>query len=371
MKIAIFSTSLDVRVGYGNVTHELCKRLKNLVDFVLYLPESQKKYHQRGYPIRYVLPEFIFSFKTRKILDYLMLPKIDAIQDFDITHSLFAFPYCILAARVAKKYNKPLLIGAQGTYGVAPLTFWPEKYFLTKAYNQANLIHVPSQFTKEKIQEFSKTKTQIKVIHNGADFHRFQRKQNIKELKNQFGGKKTLLTVGGLKPRKGQDVVIKALAKVKPIYKNFHYFIVGEGRWMDYLKQLAKDLDLTSYISFLGNLTGDELVKYFQFCNIYVHLSRNVNWNFEGFGIVYLEASACAKSIVAADSGGIRDAVIKDRTGLIVSEEDIDGAAQAVLRLFQDPRLAEKLGRNGLEYAKQHDWSIIAQKFLDTYNTIL
>jgi len=134
---------------------------------------------------------------------------------------------------------------------------------------------------------------------------------------------------------------------------------------------LVSKLGLKSNVSFLGSLTDDELVKYFQFCDIYIHTPRNTNWHFEGFGIVYLEASACAKPIIAADSGGIRDAVIEGNTGLIVPEEDIDATAQSILRLFQDHQLARKLGKNGLQYAREHDWSLIVPKFLNLYHILL
>jgi len=119
---------------------------------VLHVPKSEHRYdYCVSYPVEYILPEPIVSFKRRKAWDYLLFSTIKNIQSFDIIHSLFSFPYCLLAARLAKKYKKPLLIGAQGTYGVAPLMHWPEKYFLTWAYNQADLIVAPSQFTKEKI----------------------------------------------------------------------------------------------------------------------------------------------------------------------------------------------------------------------------
>lgn len=371
MKIAIFSASRDVKNGYGNITYELCEKLKNKVDFTLFLPKNEIRHKNVGYSIEYVLPEMIVSFKTKNVFKYLFLPEIKDIQSFDIVHSLFAFPYCILAARLAKKHKKPLLMGAQGTFGVDPLFHWPEKYFLTQAYNRADLFTVPSQFTKEKIQEFSGTKTPIKIIHNGVDFNRFQKKQNTDDLRNRFGDKKILLTVGGLKSRKGQDIVIKALAKVKKEYNNFCYIIVGDGAWMKDLKLLVENLGLNENVFFAGSLTGDKLVKYFQFCDIYVHTPRNKNWHFEGFGIVYLEASACGKSIIAADSGGIKDAVIENKTGLIVPEEDVNATACAILKLIQNNQLAETLGKNGLEYSRQHDWSLIVLKFLNIYNKLL
>jgi len=371
MKIAIFSPTIDVKNGYGNITYELCEKLKGKVDFTLFLPKSEIKHKNIDFPIEYVLPEFIVSFKTKNVLNYLFLPKIKDVQNFDIIHSLFAFPYCILAARLAKKYKKPLLMGAQGTYGVDPLMHWPEKYFLTKSYNKADLFTVPSQFTKEKIQEFSETKTPIEIIHNGVDFNRFQEKQNTDDLRSKFGDKKILLTVGGLKSRKGQDIVIEALAKVKKEYDNFCYLVVGDGVWMNDLKSLVESLRLSENVFFTGSLAGEELVKYFQFCDIYVHTPRNKNWHFEGFGIVYLEASACSKPIIAADSGGIKDAVVDNKTGLIVPEEDVDATARAILKLIQDDQLAETLGENGLEYSRQHDWSLIAPKFLNIYSKLL
>ena len=70
-------------------------------------------------------------------------------------------------------------------------------------------------------------------------------------------------------------------------------------------------------VEFAGRKSGDELVSYFQLCDIYVHTPKVVDLKFEGFGIVYLEASACGKPIVATDAGGVRDAVIDGETGLI------------------------------------------------------
>jgi len=373
MKIAIFSPEIDRASGFGNIAYELCfEFFREGLDFVLFLPRKRKNdsisHEDYPFPVEYVLPDYISGLKNKNFIKYF---KILDLKGFDLVHCLFELPYCFMAARCAKKNKIPFIMGAQGTYGVLPLTKWPNKYFLKWCYSQARKIIVPSQFTKEKIQQFSKTKTEIEIIHNGVNFKRFQEKREITDLRNKFKGKKTLLTVGGLKPRKGQDIVIKALAKVKPVYNNFHYFVAGGGNWITYLNQLSKDSGLIEHVSLLGPVLGEDLVKYFQFCDIYIHLARNVNWNFEGFGIVYLEASACGKPIIAADSGGIRDAVIENKTGLIVPENDFDGATQAILKLFQNPNLAEELGKNGLEYAKEHNWSIIAQKFLETYKKIL
>lgn len=370
MKIAIFSASLDINNGYGNITHELCKKLQGKIDFTLFLPKNALRPGRVDYPVEYILPRFIFHFKTRKILEYLFLPKIKDIQGFDIIHSLFAFPYCLLAARFARRYQKPLLIGAQGTYGVEPLTHWPERYFLTRAYNQAKFIINPSRFTKEKIQQFSRTKTPIRVIHNGVNFEGFQKEVDVSDLRQRYGNKKILLTVGELKPRKGQDVVVRSLAIVKKEYGNFHYFIVGRKTWGGYLEGLVNELNLQDSITLLGEVSDEELVRMFHFCDIYIHTPRLINWNFEGFGIVYLEAGVCKKPIIASRSGGVEDAVLDGKTGLIVPEEDVDATAGAILKLFNDPGLCESLGEAGHQYAREQDWSIISSKFIDIYKSL-
>ena len=323
-----------------------------------------KKY---DFKIEYKLPPYIFRMRTPKIFEYLS--NID-LSSFDLVHSLFDFPYCVMAARLANKYNKNLIIGAQGTYGVLPLTYWPEKYFLNWSYKKAKLIIVPSVFTKEKIQEVSGKYYNFKVIHNGVNFNRFQKSVDTSDIKEKTEGKRMLLTVGGLKGRKGQDIVIKALGILRKKRSDFCYMLVGDGSWKEYLENLTKKEGLEGKVFFEGEKRGEDLIKYFKAADIYIHTPRFKNLNFEGFGIVYLEASACGKPIIAADSGGVKDAVLDKKTGIIVPEENIGMTEEAIEKLFNNNNLARELGRNGENYAKIHDWSIIANKFVEVYKNI-
>ncbi|MEK7203821.1 MAG: glycosyltransferase family 4 protein [Patescibacteria group bacterium] len=368
MKILLFSSTNDVTNGYGNITHELCSRLTKEHEIKLLLPKKEPKYPHTVYPTEYVLPDYIYSFKTPKILSYALF---NYQTGADIIHSLFEFPYALLAAKIAKKNKKPFIIGTQGTYAIKPLFMWPEKYWVKKAYNQANVITAPSQFTKDSIINYSGTKTPIRIIHNGVNFARFHKKYDVGEFKNKFGDKKILLTVGQLRPRKGQDVVIQSLAVLKRKRNDFHYLIVGEGTFLNFLKGLVSKNGLDENVSFMGSVKGEILVKYFQACDIYVHTSRLVNWKFEGFGIVYLEASACGKPIIASDAGGIRDAVLDGQTGLIVSPDNPAETAKAIEKLLDDRELAFRLGQNGMKYAAENDWSVIGQKFLNLYEELI
>lgn len=368
MSLLLLSSTNNVKNGYGNITHELCSFLNGKIDFKLLLPKSEERYEYTSYPTDYVLPDYIFSAKTPKIIDYLRFAyKTDA----DLIHSLFEVPYAYLGARLAKEHKKPFIVGTQGTYAIRPLFMWPEKYILKSIYASAKVITAPSHFTKENIIRYSKTNTPIEIIHNGVHFERFQKDYDLRDLKTKYDGKKILLTVGGLKLRKGQDIVIKALGLLKKTRRDFHYICIGAGNYSEVFKNLCVQEGLEEHVSFLGEMEGEELVKYYKLCSIYIHTPRLIDWNFEGFGIVYLEASACGKPIIAADSGGIRNAVLDGETGLIVPEEDPQATAEAIARLLDTPDLLNSLGENGQSYAQKNDWSKIGQEFLDLYKKLL
>ncbi len=370
MNILLLSSTNNVKNGCGNITHELCSFLKGKIDFTLLLPKKEPRYSYTNYKVEYVLPDYIFDMKTPKVLDYIRF-NYKPEKEVDIVHSLFEVPYAFLGARLAKKYHKPLIVGTQGTYAIKPLFMWPERYVLQYAYNSANLITAPSKFTRDHIVKFSGTTTPIKILHNGVNFERFQENVDIGHFQSRYKGKHILLTVGSIKDRKGQDIVIKALGILKRHRNDFHYICIGSGHFIDTYKALARDEGVGDDVSFLGEIQGQDLVRYFKLADIYVHTPRVSDWNFEGFGIVYLEASACAKPIIAADAGGIRDAVIDGKTGLVVPENDPSATAEAIGNLLDDPDLRNSFGSAGLLYAREHDWSFIAQKFLDMYTDLV
>lgn len=372
MRIALFSSTADAKNGYGNITVEYCKELmKAGVDFTLFLPQSEKEFHEKynpNVPTEFNLPPYIFEMKNPKVLGYLRT--ID-VSEYDIVHSLFDFPYCFVAARSARKYKKPFIMGSQGTYGVVPLLRFPDRLALEYAYKQAQKIVVPSEFTRTMILKHTKRPYTITIIHNGVNFARFEKPVDASAIRSKYEGKMIYLTVGGLKERKGQDLVIEALAKLRPDFDTFVYLMVGEGEWRSALEAKVKECKVEDKVVFVGSLDGEELVKYFYACDIYVHTPRVAYYNFEGFGIVYLEAGACGKPVVATDAGGVGDAVVNGKTGYIVGEGDTDAIADRLLVLSKDHTIRARLGAAGKEYAREHDWKIIVKKFIGLYKEIL
>jgi phosphatidylinositol alpha-1,6-mannosyltransferase len=109
----------------------------------------------------------------------------------------------------------------------------------------------------------------------------------------------------------------------------------------------------------------DELVDIYAICDVFAMPSRArlASHDVEGFGLVYLEAGACAKPVVAGRSGGIGDAVVDGLTGLIVDPFDAREIGQALIRLLTDGELRDRLGRQGRDRVeKEYTWSIVGAR---------
>lgn len=365
MNIAIFSETIDVTNGHGNITYELCLALHRAgVAFTLFLPKDEPLDRTYPFPVRRELPRYIFRVPTPRTFGHLF-GSVN-LKGFDLLHCLFAFPHSYFASRIADRHGIPLIMGAQGTYGVLPLTFPVERMMLMHSYKKAKAIIVPSEFTKREILKYARTFFEIDVIHNGVNFERFSTPVAIEDLKERFKGKRVLATVGGLKNRKGQDLVIRALPKVLEKHPDVVYVVVGGGDPSDF-KALAREVGVEDHVVFTGRVSDDDIVRYFQLTDIYVHTPRLTNLNFEGFGIVYLEAGAAGKPVVATDSGGIRDAVVHGKTGLIARDEDVEDIAEKIISLLSDPISMKALGEGGVAYAKEHTWDKIAEQFMVFY----
>lgn len=175
----------------------------------------------------------------------------------------------------------------------------------------------------------------------------------VESLRQRHGlqGKACLLTVGRLVERKGHDVVLHALPAIADAVPDSHYLIVGGGPNEDHLRALTRDLGLTERVTFTGLATDEEVAAYYALGDVFVMISRSIpeKGDVEGFGIVYLEANLMGKPVVAGNSGGVPEAVVDGRTGLLVDPQDSTAVAEAVVTLLRDKALAERLGRQGRE----------------------
>lgn len=238
-----------------------------------------------------------------------------------------------------------------------------------QTFLHAEKIFPVSSYTKGKLIEDGLPEEKMSVVPNGVDTRVFKplRGKNPWAEKLSLEGKKIMLTVARLDAHKGIDLTLGALPRVLKTAPDTLYLVAGTGPEESHLKSLARKLNVTDSVLFLGKIsTDDELVSLYSCCDVFVMPSRELPGRMdliEGFGIAYLEANACGKPVIGGKSGGVSDAVEDGVSGLLVNPESQDEITEAVLRLIQQKDVAEKLGENGRQRVeREFTWESAAKK---------
>jgi glycosyltransferase involved in cell wall biosynthesis len=100
-------------------------------------------------------------------------------------------------------------------------------------------------------------------------------------------------------------------------------------------------------------------------------LPRSGPFGVEGLGLVYLEAAAASKPIVATATGGVVDVVKNGFNGILVPPEDYEAAARAIIKILSDPKLAADMGMNGTKIARSYSWDNICYNLLKRWNNAI
>jgi phosphatidyl-myo-inositol dimannoside synthase len=226
-----------------------------------------------------------------------------------------------------------------------------------------------SEFTAGLVRKAGVSPDRIEVIHPGCDIDRFRPREPLPDLRRSLLKEKcdgrVILSVGRLVSRKGQDMVIRALPQLLRQTPNVTYLIVGDGPDRVRLEELAAQAGVRDNVVFAGEVEDDRLPDIYAISDAFVMPSRDQSdtGDVEGFGLVFLEASACSKPVVAGRSGGIPDAVLDGVTGLLVDPLDPEAIAAALSRVLSSPEMADRLGREGrARVEREFTWPHFAQR---------
>jgi phosphatidyl-myo-inositol dimannoside synthase len=175
----------------------------------------------------------------------------------------------------------------------------------------------------------------------------------------------TFLTVARLQERyKGHDVLVRALPLVRAKVPDVQWVVVGDGSLREGLEQQARSYGVTDSIRFLGAVSDEERNRWLRRTDLLAMPSRLPAGGYagEGFGIVFLEAGAYGKPVVAGNVGGAIDAVSDAESGLLVDPLDPLAVAEAITALLLDRELAQRLGRAGKDRAQRFAWPLIVAR---------
>jgi Glycosyltransferase len=234
-----------------------------------------------------------------------------------------------------------------------------KKKITEKILKNAEKIICSNSYAANSVKVFSEYLTpKIGTVNPGIESSFVRNPARVEELRRKYGlqNKLILLSLGRLTKRKGVDMVINAMNEISPGAENLVYVIAGAGPEAEDLKKIAAALpeEIKNKIIFLGQISDDDKWAWLELCDIFIMPSRNINGDYEGFGIVYLEANLAGKPVIAGDSGGVRDAVINNINGLLVNPENAQEIAAAVIKLAGDEKLRQDLGSQGKRRAVEN-----------------
>jgi phosphatidyl-myo-inositol dimannoside synthase len=309
----------------------------------------------------------------------LMLPgpAVDArmrrlIAEHDIDTVWFgaAAPLALLAERARLAGARRVLASTHGHevgWSMLPVA----RSVLRRIGDGTDVVTFVSRYTRSRFASAFGPEASLEYLPPGVDTDRFRPDPAGRaELRDRYrlGGRPTVVCVSRLVPRKGQDVLIKALPAIRRRADGAALVIVGGGPYLETLRTLAQDCGVADHVTFTGGVPGDELPAHHALADLFAMpcRTRGGGMDVEGLGIVFLEASATGVPVIAGESGGAPEAVQHNKTGLVVDGRSVDKVADAVTELLTDRDRAAAMGAAGRQWVtSQWRWDTLAARLAD------
>jgi phosphatidylinositol alpha-1,6-mannosyltransferase len=174
-----------------------------------------------------------------------------------------------------------------------------------------------------------------------------------------------VVCVSRLVPRKGQDMLIRALPEIRRRVPDAALLCVGGGPYLPALQRMAREEGVANAVVLTGSVPWSELPAHYDAGDVFAMpcRTRRRGLEVEGLGIVFLEASATGLPVVAGRSGGSPDAVLDGTTGHLVDGTSVQQVADAVAGLLEDPAKARAMGADGRSWVEaEWRWDVLAAR---------
>lgn len=223
------------------------------------------------------------------------------------------------------------------------------------------------EYTRARLARVLDGLTELRRLAPGVDVDTYHPDVDGGRVRSRLGlaDRPVVVCVSRLVPRKGQDMLIRALPEIRRRVPDAALLVVGGGPYRSTLEKLARQAGLERDVVFTGSVPSAELPAHYAAGDVYAMpcRTRNRGLDVEGLGIVYLEASATGLPVVAGDSGGAPDAVREGETGYVVGGRDVAQLADRVATLLADRDLARQFGAAGRAWVEREwRWETQAQR---------
>jgi phosphatidyl-myo-inositol dimannoside synthase len=376
-------SDLDGVGRYAMCLIEACQKLRPDLEPEILLARKHRPTSSlvpKDWSIRVALPpDYFYYMSPLRFAAWRALGTLQvwrSARGVDLVHAIKDYPHSLIGVDGASLAGVPCVATGHGTYTIQPLL--SERHgarALSTSRRMGGLISV-SNYTKSRWLEAVPPGTlgegQPQVVPNCVDAERYVHAPEIGE--RPWHHFPFSLTIGEVKQRKGHHLGLGAWLKAAQKFPDWHHVIVGRCSGDDYERDLRQRIEaagMTSRVHVLGNISEDEKVDLLQRAEIFLHTPITADdGGFEGFGIVYLEASAAGTAVIGTNDCGAEDAILDSVTGYLVPQTE--GSVQAALeRLMADGELRQTLGAQGRLHAGANTWEHNARAVLELYDQVL
>lgn len=367
MKIGLLTADLSHRNGWAHYSLSLAQALQRQgVTLEIVAPVDSPSLpgvtvHNLLPPIAPMPPNFLLrSLRTAPAVRRIL-------RDCDLIHATVEL-YAPLAQLVTE--NRPLIVTGHGSYVNLPrIRRWPVSMIYRRAFQRATMLCV-SDYTASIVQKILPD-AKTAVVQNAVDAARFQREATF----SPDIPRPIVLATGGVKARKGSLELVRAMAAVRSEIATAQCIIIGskgESRYVRKVESEIARLGLEDCVHLPGFVDDDTLLGWYQSADVFALPTINAGWKFEGFGLVYLEASAAGLPVIGTRDCGAEAAIEHGKTGLLIAQENIEQELPAaILELLRDPQRAQAMGAAGRAKATAQTWDHAAEQVIALYENSL
>jgi glycosyltransferase involved in cell wall biosynthesis len=255
----------------------------------------------------------------------------------DVIHAHAALPCGHAASILSKKLGIPYVVTVHGLdvfnscFQTGITARW-RRESSRRVYRSAAAVICISKKVRQMLIEEESTAPRTEVVYNGTSTEMFLPDITSAE-------PSTILVVGNLLAGKGQELVLRAFARIGKLHPALRCTLIGEGADRDRLIALTKDLGISDRVEFLGRRSREEVAAAMRNCTIFILPSR-----YEGLGCVYLEAMASAKPVIACHGQGIDEIIHHGRNGWLIPVDGLEPLVEGMQTLLSNAALRASIG---------------------------
>jgi phosphatidyl-myo-inositol dimannoside synthase len=297
----------------------------------------------------------------------IRMRRLIAEHDIDTVWFGAAAPLGLLAQRARQAGASRVLASTHGHevgWSMLPVA----RSVLRRIGDDSDVVTFVSRYTRARFASAFGPQAALEHLPPGVDTDRFRPDPASRaKLRAHYrlGQRPTVLCLSRLVPRKGQDMLIRALPAIRQRVDGAALVIAGGGPYLETLRRLAESYRVSEHVTFTGGIPAAELPAYHAMADVFAMpcRTRGAGLDVEGLGIVFLEASATGVPVIAGYSGGAPETVQHNKTGLVVDGRSVNQIADAVTEMLIDPDRAAAMGAAGRDWVTaQWRWDALAAR---------